>query len=637
MKCRYIFRIINAPYKWTRKNVSALFDDIDVAIADSHRPDYENFTYRVGSVILHKNDGKYDIVDGQQRLTALFLLLNYLKDLNFIVDWGKNRLSYECRERSNFTLNYLSELTNDGAQSDFEIIEKIEQSLIDGKKIIEDKFRKDGIKKDEFIAKLKKVILYRIEVPQHTDLNRYFEVMNVRGEQLEQHDILKATLMKSLDKYGQKVFSTVWDACRDMTGYVQTHFRKEVREVLFGSRLEQLVLDPYEKLYRLIKAQEEQKSSSFSYDGKDSGPTAKDDKDNEKKSILDIIQYENLPTPNGESNGEENENGAWVRFDSVIGFTYFLLHVLKVFADKMLDKDSCLIPDSLDDKKLLDVFKAVIVGGKSNGGEIDEKNFSKSFIDCLLKCRFLFDKYIIKREYKKDNLDVAWSIKELAVGDSKENNYYINTVFSEESEANKTNLMLQSCFRVSYTSPKTMHWITKLLIWLCDDNNRQNLSRFTEDIIKENIGDFLKEGNFLQGVGTPHIVLNYLDYLLWTERNNEKYKGLGFERFSFEFRNSVEHWYPQHPPEQSFEEWPYCDRFGNLCIIKRNINSRFSNLSPASKKNSYRQTIEKGSLKLRVMSKETTDDEIWRDEKCALHEKEMLNLLRTACHVPIIP
>ena len=182
-----------------------------------------------------------------------------------------------------------------------------------------------------------------------------------------------------------------------------------------------------------------------------------------------------------------------------------------------------------------------------------------------------------------------------------------------------------------------MHWITKLLIWLYDDNNRQNLSRFTEDIIKENIGDFLKEGNFLQGVGTPHIVLNYLDYLLWTERNNEKYKGLGFERFSFEFRNSVEHWYPQHPSEQSFEKWPYCDRFGNLCIIKRNINSRFSNLSPASKKNSYRQTIDKGSLKLRVMSKETTGDEIWRDEKCALHEKEMLNLLRTACHVPIIP
>ena len=434
-KDEYIIPLYQRAFAWSDNEICQLIEDICDFSADH---------YYIGTLIVNlRKDGKYEVIDGQQRLTALFLLLNYIGDLNWIGDynWGKDRLSYECRERSNFTLNNLSELTKDGAQSDFENIEKIEQSLIDGRKIIEDKFRKDDIKKDEFIPNLKKVILYRIEVPQHTDLNRYFEIMNVRGEQLEQHDILKATLMKPLDKYGQKVFSTVWDACRDMTGYVQTHFHKEVPEVLFGDRLEQLVAEPYEKLYRLIKVQEEQKSGSFSDDGNDSGPTAKGNKDNEKKSILDIIQYENLPTPDG----EEDENGAWVRFDSVIGFTYFLLHVLKVFADKMLDKDSCSIPDLLDDKKLLDVFKTVIGQGKSNGREIDEKEFSRSFIDCLLKCRFLFDKYIIKREYKKDNLDGAWSIKELAVGDSKENNYYINTVFSEESEANKTNLMLQSC------------------------------------------------------------------------------------------------------------------------------------------------------------------------------------------------
>ena len=41
------------PYKWTRKNVSDLFGDIDTAISDSRRPDYTDFKYRVGSVILH--------------------------------------------------------------------------------------------------------------------------------------------------------------------------------------------------------------------------------------------------------------------------------------------------------------------------------------------------------------------------------------------------------------------------------------------------------------------------------------------------------------------------------------------------------------------------------------------------------
>lgn len=41
------------------------------------------------------------------------------------------------------------------------------------------------VDKDSFIKKLSKIILYRIEVPEHTDLNRYFEIMNTRGEQLE--------------------------------------------------------------------------------------------------------------------------------------------------------------------------------------------------------------------------------------------------------------------------------------------------------------------------------------------------------------------------------------------------------------------------------------------------------------------
>lgn len=31
------------PYKWTRKNVSDLFGDIDTAISDSRRPDYTDF------------------------------------------------------------------------------------------------------------------------------------------------------------------------------------------------------------------------------------------------------------------------------------------------------------------------------------------------------------------------------------------------------------------------------------------------------------------------------------------------------------------------------------------------------------------------------------------------------------------
>lgn len=95
------------------------------------------------------------------------------------------------------------------------------------------------------------------------------------------------------------------------------------------------------------------------------------------------------------------------------------------------------------------------------------------------------------------------------------------------------------------------------------------------------------------GVNTPHIVFNYLDYLLWY------YDREGYSDFTFEFRNSVEHWYPQNPSEGTFEQWKDgVDQFGNLCIIQRNVNAKFSNMSPEAKKSTFKNMIAKGSIKL---------------------------------------
>ena len=610
-KDKYIIPLYQRAFAWSDKEICQLIDDIN---------DFSSAHYYLGSLIVNLNkDGVYEVIDGQQRLTALFLLLDFVGKN----DWGADRLSYECRERSNFTLNNLSQLNNDTHEVYLENTEKIEQTLIDGRKIISDKFDSDKkINKDKFIANLKKVILYRIEVPPHTDLNRYFEIMNVRGEQLEQHDILKAKLMEPLDEKSRTAFAIVWDACRDMTGYVQMHFQKDDRETLFCSGWDWLVLDKYDSLCK------------------------KKDITLTSLSVVDIIKQNTLPnTIEG-----YDESGTRVRFKSIIGFPHFLLHVLKVFASTELDKDSYSIPKQLDDKKLLEIFSSVINSAKQNDKQVDKKYFSQAFIKCLLKCRFLFDKYIIKREYKNDDENGDWSLKELKVSGAKSQKkpYYKDTCFKEDNEWEKTyapririNLMLQSCLCISYTSPKIMHWITELLLWLYVDNHRQDLPSFqkhTEEIAKDEVKSFIKnKDNYRQGVKTPHIVLNYLDYLLWTKRNEEKYQNLKFDQFSFEYRNSVEHWYPQHPSKESFVRWDDFDRFGNLCIIQRNINSKFSNLSPVSKKNTYGQMIEKGSLKLRLMSALTKDDAEWINKACEEHETEMLNLLKNACEIPTTP
>lgn len=51
------------PYKWNEKNVLDLLQDINTAIINSEK--YEGFKYRIGTIIVHKNNAKQtlDIVD----------------------------------------------------------------------------------------------------------------------------------------------------------------------------------------------------------------------------------------------------------------------------------------------------------------------------------------------------------------------------------------------------------------------------------------------------------------------------------------------------------------------------------------------------------------------------------------------
>jgi hypothetical protein len=173
-----------------------------------------------------------------------------------------------------------------------------------------------------------------------------------------------------------------------------------------------------------------------------------------------------------------------------------------------------------------------------------------------------------------------------------------------------------------------MHWITDLLIWLSSnvdilDTEIPNYTDKINEIAKRPVREFLEKKEYSLGVNTPHAVLNYLDFLLWKKDPNVD--------FAFEFRNSVEHWYPRNPSEGTFERWEDdVDRFGNLCLIQRNVNSRFSNMSPEAKKSTFKDMIKKGSLKLRIMSEKThgiNASQQWKETICAQHEQEMLDLL----------
>ena len=613
-EAHYVIPRYQRAYAWEDKEIVQLIDDINDSTGD----------YYIGSLVVAKVKGKvegkvetYEVVDGQQRLTTLYLLLHYLVSCGGLEGEIGKTLSFDCRPNSNYTLTHIQGLLLDrNSLADNE--DRLEQSIMNGLKVIDQKFTTgDAINVATFINRLKSVILYRIEVPEHTDLNRYFEIMNTRGEQLEQHDILKAQLMGYLSyRCEQEFFARVWDACSDMTGYVQMHFAKEEREKIFGSGWNNEPSDDWND-YVVCLAMEQ---------GED-----------HKVSIMSIIE----PSFEVEvSDGKLEDDKTKIRFESVIGFPHFLLHVLRVFlsVESISMDEEKVLGRLLDDKRLLNDFNEVIFYGRMGGKRIKDNKgeFARRFIMFLLRSRFLFDQFIIKRESIGDDQDGRWSLKELCTSGawSAKKPYYANTRLRYENEwektyapRNKECLMIQSALRVSYTSPKVMHWITELLVWLFNNNEteRYKLTDEAERIAAEAVKDnFLDLDNYELGVQTPHVVFNYLDYLLWKE-DKERY-----EDFVFEFRNSVEHWYPQHPSENTIETWDRVDTFGNLCIISRSVNSKFSNLSPGSKMQTFERMVQRGSLKLRIMGNiiKGCSDQDWVQHACREHEEEMLELLK---------
>lgn len=595
-------------YAWEEKHIVQLVDDV-MDISDDGQ-------YYIGSLIVHRRKDAFEVIDGQQRLTTLFLLLSYLRNLK---NNELSALSFDCRDKSNYTLRHIHEITTG---NHLELIDesKIQQELVSGYKIIRE--RLIGVDNAILLNKLCRTILYRVEVPEHTDLNHYFEIMNTRGEQLEQSDVLKARLMSELqdDKKWQGIFAEIWDACRNIDGYVQMQFSKELREEIFGGYWESI--PELKRSYYHDLSIENRQNKGF---------TIKE----AIKSDFYINTVECSPLENHK-----------VRFESIIDFPYFLLHTLRVFVhSKHITSQINLLDTMLDDKKLVEAFHRVIHNGEINNHPIVPKDFVKDFIICMLRTRYLFDRFIIKREFLGDaSQEGEWSLKEIyssGQGGNKKAVYRLTKVVDYKCRYNdwynNEIMMLQASMRVSYTSPKVMHWITELLIWLTDyytDNIPQNwiYSEIVDNIAKEPVVEFLKEEkNLYLGVSTPHSVLNYLDFLLW--KNDRKID------FNFEFRNSVEHWYPRNPSEGSFERWDDdgpdgVNRFGNLCLIQRNVNSKFTNLHPGAKKSTFQEMISKGSLKLRKMSEITTDNSaLWREDTCARHEEDMITLLKRACDI----
>ena len=622
-KCNYIIPIYQRNYAWGNDEISSLLQDIKNASEKNKKQDKN---YYIGSLVVYRREnGDFEVIDGQQRLTTLTLIMHYLGELSF------RNVSFEHRDESE---QALSNLNSKKLPSNFS------QALETIKKVIDEW----GNNKDEIVKfLLDKVEIIRTEVPEGTDLNHYFEIMNTRGEQLEKHEILKARLMEKLSEgIEQSLFAKIWDACSDMSRYAVMGFDSELREVIFGN--------DWQKTPRVFR-----KEILRVADELNRGKGKKEENRKNGEKIVDLLNSKKkIELKDGHL--EDKYDGA---FTSVIDFPNFLMHVLRIYLEGSYDSRFQNVP--LDEKELLNDF----------GDQWNKEKVIK-FIDVLLSCRYLFDKYVIKSSTLRSE-DEHWSLWCVFKGNSS-NYYYKNTFGSDKSESNDTDaneqtknaIMLLSMFHVSNPSRIYKNWLYAVLRWLfknkdnitfdsyvdflkelCDKfyfgNNCQGKD-ITEIILDEvevefefNLGS--KESSeykkyWDRGVNVPNFVFNRLDYQLWKlpgEKVKDFLKNDGWltentknaiwKKFRFTFRSSVEHHYPQHPIDgQRIED---VDMFGNLYLLSQSKNSRLNNLTPIAKRDIIKPWNNCDSLKQVIMM----SHDKWGEDEIKVHGEKMLTIL----------
>ena len=158
------------PYRWTFKNVEQLLTDINDARANGK----QNFL--IGSVILHKKVDKLDIVDGQQRITTLYLIAKALDYKGSLPQLTFNHTDsfFHIHENNAFIHEWVK----------LNLAKSDRQNFLD--------FIFDNCQVTEVIVK------------QLNEAFHLFETQNGRGKELEAYNLLKAYHIRAMTSSSRK-------------------------------------------------------------------------------------------------------------------------------------------------------------------------------------------------------------------------------------------------------------------------------------------------------------------------------------------------------------------------------------------------------------------------------------------------
>lgn len=156
------------PYRWETENVRQMLEDILYSMESKKQ------NYRIGSVILHKKDDKYYIVDGQQRLTTLCLLKKACgKEIDEKLKFNHNDSFAHIRDNYKFIESWINETVS---------------------------YQKEAF----WNYTTESCSFVQIIVTDLSEAFQMFDSQNGRGKELEAYNLLKAYHIRAMEQNSQE-------------------------------------------------------------------------------------------------------------------------------------------------------------------------------------------------------------------------------------------------------------------------------------------------------------------------------------------------------------------------------------------------------------------------------------------------
>lgn len=643
-------------YVWKELQVNKLLEDI----YDAYSRDEDN--YYLGGVVTYSNGKKLDLIDGQQRFTTLWLICMVVSSIEPNVC---NEMKYFCGNEEELRIQFAIR-----PQITKFLISRMKKSKYDDcdtKQVSDVKNMIDAIgniesfceddKRREYLVDfalflMTKVILVRTEIPEETDLNKLFELINGRGQQLSQTDILKSHILDLIRKetngnedllirYGQ-----IWNACADMNEYVEHNIQQEDPSLTWKDRL------IYDKE---SNSDEEGIIADFGNDFFDKyimNPV-KDNLIDQPESLYNIINNALEGKKEKEDNDDEythtNSNGREIR--SIVSFPMLLLYTLRIFLiENKLEiygiKERHDI-DFFNEKSLLKIFDPAVK-------QMKQDKSACAFVRSLWTVRVLFDKNVVKWVKEDGETEEVLALRTLRIStDKRTGNLRVHRDSANNGNSITEMTQLQSI--LYFSQPRIYElWLCPFLYHSFTENDRNDLLKYLKQLDNvllclpyENGQDMLWRtyhvmtngldncnneefyNYFCQlveredGCNSAHYIFYKMEYMLWWDNRRTNTRPY-WNSYRLTSKNSVEHINPQ-TPKYNKSQISYLNSFGNLVLVSREANSSYSNKSFKEKQAQFIDKRDNGhqidSLKSDVIYSARVEE--WRDSECEKHLRDM--------------